>query len=150
MNITDYLPLLNNLNNEGNILTSFINDTIGMFLEKYEDTIGDFNYEIFIQNATGIYLDLYGKDYNVPRLVDETDEHYRKRLITIQSKRFTANTIYNEYDLQLLTYTDPTVTGNTLLSDNHFLNNKYYIECDDIVWETLIRKYVVNIERLEL
>ena len=149
MNITDYLPAANTLNSTDTPLKDFLNDTIGYFFTVFADTVDDFNSTLFIQNSTGLYLDLYGRDFNVPRLVDESDEHYRKRLITISSKHFTLNTLYDEYDLQLLTYNSSYDPDSMLVSDNHFLNNVYMVECDDATWDTIQRKYVSNIHRLE-
>lgn len=150
MNITDFLPSKNALNATDTPLKGLLNDTIGHFFELFENTTEDINNNLFIQNCTGRYLDLFGVDYNVPRLVDETDEHYRNRLITISSKHFTVNTLYNEFDSQLLTYKDGVVTGNTLLSDNHYVNNEYFVECDDVTWDTINQKYVTSLRRLEL
>ncbi len=148
MNITDYLPALNTLNSTDTPLKGLLNDTIGAFFDNFNASIDEFNYNLFIQNSTGFYLDLYGRDYNVPRLVDESDEHYRKRLITISSKHFTLNTLYDEYDLQLLTYNSSYNKDTMLVSDNHFLNNTYMVDCDDTTWNTIQRKYVTNIRRL--
>lgn len=150
MNITDFLPSKNALNSTDTPLKGLLNDTLGYFFELFENTTEDINDNLFIQNCTGGYLDLFGKDYNIPRLVDESDEHYRNRLITINSKHFTVNTLYNEFDLQLLTYKDGVVTGNTLLSDNHYVNNEYFVECDDVTWNTINQKYVTSLRRLEL
>ena len=150
MIITDFLARNNLLNTTDTPLKSFLNDTIGYFLELFEENTYSMNDNLFIQNATGEYLDLFGKDYNVSRLVDETDEHYRNRLITIASKHFTVNTLYNEFDSQLLSFKEGVVTGNTLLSDNHFVNNEYFIRCDDVTWNTIKKKYVTSLRRLEL
>lgn len=150
MIITDFLPANSTLNTEGNPFKPLINGTIGYFFELFENTIEEINDNLFIQNATGKYLDLFGKDYNADRLVNESDDHYLKRLLTIISKHFTINTLYYEYDMQLLTYTENEVSGNTLLSDNHFVNNEYFVECDNQTWDTINRKYVTSIQRLEL
>ena len=117
MIITDFLPQKYALNDDNNLFADFINDTIGKFFDEFVDEIDKMNDELFIQNCEK-YLDFFGIDYNLPRFPEEIDEHYRKRIITISSKRFTINTLYNEYDLQLLTYT-PSASGNTLLRDNH-------------------------------
>lgn len=150
MIITDFLPSKNALNSTDTPFKDFLNGTIGEFFELFENTTEEINDALFLQQSYGEYLDLFGRDYNVPRLVDETDEHYRNRLITISSKHFTVNTLYNEFDSQLLTYKDGVVTGNTLLSDNHYVNNEYFVECDDVTWDTINQKYVTSLRRLEL
>ena len=143
MNITDFLPVLNRLNNTDTPMKSFLNDSIGVFFELYEDSVDDLKEFVFIQLAEGFYLDLYGRDYNVPRLVDETDEHYRNRLIALSSKHSTYNALYFAFDTQLLTYNED-ADDMMLLSDNHYLNTKYFVDCDDSTFEVIRRNYPMD------
>ena len=148
MIITDSLPQNSKLNQEDNPFTDLINGTIGTFFELFEDEINTMNEELFIQESSK-YLDLFGRDYDIPRKEGETDEHYRTRLITLITKHFTINTLYYGYDAQLITY-NANYSQNMLLSDNHYLNNEYFIICDDSVWNTIKKKYISNLRRLVL
>jgi hypothetical protein len=48
--------------------------------------------------------------------------------------------------MQLLTKPDTTVSDLdlTLLSDNHLLGNKYYVDCSDAVWNEVSKKFLTT------
>lgn len=140
MNVTDFLPEKNRLNSTDTLMTGFLNGTIGEFFGRFDEYIDDLNEFSFIQLAEGFFLDLYGRDYDVPRLIGETDEHYRNRLIALSSKHSTYNALYDAFDVQLLTYDDD-ADDMMLLSDNHYLNTKYFVDCDDSTFEVIKRNY---------
>ena len=99
----------------------------------------------FINTAEGRYLDLWGKDLGIRRLNDESDDDYRTRLMISPLEQFTINTVYELYDLQLMT--KPSSSSNldlTLMSDNHFLNKQYYVDCADEVWNELDKKFLTT------
>ena len=137
--ITDLLPVNSNIH--GTPFEDLINNTIGYFLEMIEEEVDAMNDGCFIDTAEGGYLDLWGKEFNIPRLNDESDEDYCQRLLVGPLDRFTINTLYTMYDIQLLTYKSDK-TSLTLLSDNHFLANEYFIDCTDEIWETISRKFI--------
>ena len=141
--ITDLFPVNNSIHNTP--FKDFLNNTIGYFLELMENEATAMDEGCFIDTAEGKYLDLWGKDYNIPRLNDESDDDYRTRLMISPLERFTINTVYELYDLQLMT--KPASTSNlnlTLMSDNHFLNNQYYVNCSDEVWNEIDKKFLTT------
>ena len=140
--ITDLLPVNSNIH--GTPFEDLINNTIGYFLELIEEEIDHMNDGCFIDTAEGRYLDLWGKDYGIPRLNDESDEDYRKRLKILPLEQFTIQTLYDIYDLQLLTmqYASLIFDDEKLYSDNHFLSNIYFTSCSDETWDDLNKKFV--------
>jgi hypothetical protein len=140
--ITDLLPVNSNIH--GTPFEDLINNTIGYFLELIEEEVDAMNDGCFIDTAEGRYLDLWGKDYGIPRLNDETDENYRKRLKILPLERFNIQTLYEVYDLQLLTRNDTSFNDLKLYSDNHFLDDEYWIGVSDEEWIEISRKFITT------
>ena len=139
--ITDLMPLQSNIH--GTIYADFLNNTIGYFLELLEDEIEEINNGLFVESANGKYLDLHGKDFNLPRHDGETDEDYRARLLIEPLDKFNLRTLYEVYNIQLLTYNEDK-TDLMLLSDNHLLNNEYFIDCTDELWDIIDKKFITR------
>lgn len=139
--ITDLLPVQSNIH--GTPFEDLINNTIGYFLELIEEEIDNMNDGCFLDTAEGRYLDLWGKDYGIPRLNDESDEDYRKRLKILPLEQFTIQTLYEVYNLQLITHEalDDTFEGLCLYSDNHLLSNFYFIKCSASIWLEISTKF---------
>ena len=140
--ITDLLPVNSNIH--GTPFEDLINNTIGYFLEMIEEEVDAMNDGCFIDTAEGRYLDLWGKDYGIPRLNDENDEDYRKRLKILPLERFNIQTLYEVYDLQLLTRNDTSFNDLKLYSDNHFLDDEYWIGVSDEEWMEISRKFITT------
>lgn len=140
--ITDLLPVNSNIH--GTPFEDLINNTIGYFLEMIEEEVDAMNDGCFIDTAEGRYLDLWGKDYGIPRLNDENDEDYRKRLKILPLERFNIQTLYEVYDLQLLTRNDTSFNDLKLYSDNHFLDDEYWIGVSDDEWIEISRKFITT------
>lgn len=140
--ITDLLPVNSNIH--GTPFEDLINNTIGYFLEMIEEEVDAMNDGCFIDTAEGRYLDLWGKDYGIPRLNDENDEDYRKRLKILPLDRFNIQTLYEVYDLQLLTRNDTSFNDLKLYSDNHFLDDEYWIGVSDEEWIEISRKFITT------
>lgn len=140
--ITDLLPVNSNIH--GTPFEDLINNTIGYFLELIEEEVDAMNDGCFIDTAEGRYLDLWGKDYGIPRLNDENDEDYRKRLKILPLERFNIQTLYEVYDLQLLTRNDTSFNDLKLYSDNHFLDDEYWIGVSDEEWIEISRKFITT------
>ena len=140
--ITDLLPVQSNIH--GTPFEDLINNTIGYFLELIEEEVDAMNDGCFLETAEGRYLDLWGKDYGIPRLNDENDEDYRKRLKILPLERFNIQTLYEVYDLQLLTRNDTSFNDLKLYSDNHFLDDEYWIGVSDEEWIEISRKFITT------
>ena len=142
--ITDFLASSSKIQDETNPFHQFLNNTIGYFLDVIDEETDNLNVGIFVQESTGKLLELHGVDYGLKRLSNETDEDYRHRLVLDSLDRFTFNWLYTLFDLQLLCYKDNYNPQTTLLSDNHYLDNKYFISCSDEVWSIITKKFIVN------
>lgn len=139
--ITDLLQDKSNIKDTP--FEELINNTIGYFFELIETETDELKEGIFLNTAEGKYLDLWGVDLNIKRLRDESDEDYLNRLLFLPTDRLTPELIYTVYDLQLITY-DSNADNLTLLSDNHYLTDKYYVDCSDSVWEQLNQKFIIE------
>ena len=139
--ITDLFPVNSNIHDSP--FKEFINNTIGYLLELVEEEVTLMNDGCFIDNAESHYLDLWGRDLDLPRKNGESDDDYRTRLMIAPLERFTIGTLYELYDLQLLTKPESSSDLDlTLLSDNHFLNRQYYVDCSDEVWDEINKKFI--------
>lgn len=121
----------------------FLNNSIGYFLEVLEADVEALNDGLFIDSAEGKYLDLHGKDLGLPRKSGESDDDYRNRLLVEPLDQFTLEAMYEVYDVQLLSY-NANKTDLMLLSDNHLLANEYFIDCDNELWEIIVRKFITG------
>ena len=71
-------PELEKENNPGRMV---LDGTIGEYLERYNNHI----YDVFLTRATGKYLDVHGALYEIFRQENESDEDYRRRILTEES-----------------------------------------------------------------
>lgn len=142
--VTDALPVKSKIHDTP--YEELLNNTIGYLLEETEEEITNIVDGFNMQTATAKYLDLIGKDYNIQRRTDETDENYRKRLLIEPSDHFSEKLLYDVYDVQLLTYKNGLRSGRdyTLLSDNTLLSDRYIVDVDDTVWEIINKKFIVQ------
>ena len=133
------------LRKPGNHVRDLINDGVGEWFDRFVAE-NDFD-NLFLDTATGGYLDLWGKDYGVPRKLDEDDESYRNRIIYEVLGYLTIPYLLNVYGLTLYTYSedfDP--TDNTLVSDNPYVNvsGGFMTVADSDVQASLTRKFVLG------
>ena len=144
--ITDLLPVQSNIH--GTPFEDLINNTIGYFLEMIEEEVDAMNDGCFLDTAEGKYLDLWGKDYGIPRLNEESDEDYRKRLTILPLEQFTIQTLYDVYNLQLLTRDIELGGFNNLklYSDNHLLDDTYWVNCSQAQFKEIQSKFVNKYE----
>ena len=139
--IIDLLPVNNNIRNTP--FEEFVNNTIGYFFELLEAEIENINEGCFIESANGKYLDLHGKDLNLPRKEGESDEDYRKRLLIEPLDKFNLQTLYEVYNIQLLSYNE-SKNDLMLLSDIHLLANEYFVDCSDELWNIISNKFITG------
>ena len=147
-------PYLKQTNNEGR---KVLDGTIGEYLEQYDTDM--FSY-IFLNRATGKYLDIIGEEYGLIRKEDETDNAFRNR-INIEKTFLESTNDFKKIDVQLFTYNQyfinelnntsskswHMVSDNTLIRNNdrdymfigvtdeetkEYVKNKFIVE--DILW----------------
>lgn len=147
--IIESLPLHSPIRKQGNPMHQIINNTVGEWLDHY-DLIELFK-QLFIQDATGLWLDVHGRQYNVKRKEDEDDESYRQRIIYEMLGHLTTYYLRDVYGVEL--YTNPSTTefieGVTLVSDNPYLCNSADVdgflgETDNVTESILDKKFVLD------
>ena len=100
---------------------------------------------IFLESATGKWLDVHGEQYGIPRKLDELDEAYRQRIVYEGLGEITVPFLVNVYGLTLYCYIeDFDVTENTLTSDNVYACHNYMSFVDENTQAILDKKYVIG------
>ena len=132
------------LRNPAHPMHKIINNGIGGWLDNYDaNYLGE---QVFLESATGKWLDLHGKEYGVPRRLDEDDETYRNRIVYEALEHLTVNYLMDVYGLNLYTLIeDFDVEDNTLASDNPYLGSDGFMSiADSTVKNILEKKFVIN------
>ncbi len=132
------------LHNPSNPARKVIDNTIGEWLTNFDDF--DLFSQVFVNDATGKYLDLIGRDYNIKRRLDESDDDYRQRIILESLGHLTVNYLLEVYNLELYTYVPSfSVEDNTLTSDNPYINsNGFMTVASDEIKAVLEKKFVIG------
>ena len=129
--------------NPSNPMRRIILNTIGEWLDRHDDfSLYD---GIFMDSAKGTYLDLWGRDYNVPRKVGESDDDYRKRLYYEVLGYLTIPYLLNVYELPLYVYVASfDASDNDLTSDNPYIPGSKMSIASDEVQRVLSKKFVMG------
>ena len=141
--LVEMLPMHSELQKENNPFRKVLDRTVGAYMDDFE-----IPYEqIFLTSATGGWLDAHGKDYGIPRKIDETDEHYRERIIYEKLDHLTPQLLKDMYNVELFTYrNDFDVTENTLVSDNPYINNGGFLGLvDSDTADILDKKFILDL-----
>ena len=118
--ITEMLGDNSALQDKSNPMHVLLDYTVGEWLQRQEDET--FFEQFFLQDATGAYLDLHGKDYGVLRKIDESDDDYRERIILESLGHLTIPYLIKVYNVELYyNISDFDVSDNTLTSDNPYI-----------------------------
>ena len=142
--MVELLPEHNSLKNKDNQLRQVLNKTVGAWFDDRD--VRDFYDQLFINTATGKWLDLHGKDYGVYRKLDESDEDYRVRIIQEKQDNLTPGYLESLYNLTIYAYVDGfEASKNTLTSDNPYVSNKYMAVDDGSgVFSILDKKFILD------
>lgn len=140
----DLLPRHSNLQKKSNPLRRIIDDGVGEWYDNHDEL--DFYNNLFINSATGGYLDRFGADYGVTRQLNESDDDYRDRIIMETFDRPTPSYLDELYGAELYSLVDGfSHEDNTLLSDNRYYNQDRFIGvADESVVEILEKKFILN------
>lgn len=127
------------LNKSDNPMRKIIVEGIGGWLQSKDDF--PFFEQFFLQEAEGKYLDLHGKDYDVKRRLNESDEDYRKRIIYSVLGHLTTLYIVDVYGVELY-YNIPNfdVNDNCLTSDNPYLGSEGFMGIADETTKAILNK----------
>jgi hypothetical protein len=95
-------------------------NSVGEWLDNFD--VDRFHEDLFVNMASGKWLDLHGEQYDVHRHVDESDEDYRERVIQHTMGRLTPVLLCADFGLDLYgNVSGFSVDDNTLLSDNYYV-----------------------------
>ena len=141
--IIDRLHENSALRDKANPMRKIIDYGIGEWFDRYEEEF-DFD-NFFLDTASGGFLDLWGKCFNVPRRLEESDDDYRQRIILESLGHLTVPYLREVYGLVLYCYVadfDP--TENMLTSDNPFACSSHMTVASDDIQAILERKFVIG------
>ena len=141
--IVEMLPLSSKLQREDNPLRIVLDRTVGEWLDSFSQPFE----QLFLTSATGGWLDAWGRDYGVPRRLDEDDDSYRQRIIYEKLDHLTPSLLSDVYGVKLFTYRgDFNVSDNTLVSDNpHIVMNESFLGLsDEDTISILDKKFVLD------
>ena len=137
--IIERLPVNSQLQNPDNPMHNIIQNTIGELLDNFEIDYDQF----FLQDATGKYLDLHGKQYGIGRKNNESDEEYRNRIILCAYEYATVKVLTEIYGVKFYANVDNFENNTNLLcSDNPYLTDELMGFISDEVYNILDEKFI--------
>ena len=141
--LVDMLPEHNSLKKSNNELRRLLDISVGEWFDNRDIT--EFYSNLFLNSATGAYLDLFGVDYGVTRQVDESDDNYRNRIIQEKNDHLTPEYLQSLYGLTLYHYVPGfNVSNNTLTSDNQYMTGYYMGIASDEIKKMLNEKFIMD------
>lgn len=137
--IIERLPVNSQLQNPNNQMHIIIQNTIGELLDNFEIDYDQF----FLQDATGKYLDLHGKQYGIGRKNNESDEEYRNRIILGAYEYATVKVLTEIYGVEFYANVDNFENNSNLLcSDNPYLTSELMGFISEEVYNILDEKFI--------
>ena len=137
--IIERLPVNSQLQNPNNQMHIIIQNTIGELLDNFEIDYDQF----FLQDATGKYLDLHGKQYGIGRKNNESDEEYRNRIILGAYEYATVKVLTEIYGVEFYANVDNFENNTNLLcSDNPYLTSELMGFISEEVYNILDEKFI--------
>ena len=118
------------LRDEDNPVRPIIINTVGAWLDNQDPS--ELMEGVYLQSASGKFLDLHGNDFGIRRKLDESDDHYRKRLTYQALGCLTVEYLVNVYDLVLYVNVDDfDASENMLTSDNEYIGDDGFMTVAD-------------------
>lgn len=141
--LVDLLPEHNSLKSKRNPLRQVLDKSVGEWFDNH--SVQTFYDNLFLQSATGGWLDLHGRDYGVYRRIGESDEDYRRRIVFEKLDYLTTELLLTVYGVGLFSYReDFNLINNTLVSDNVYLSDEFIGVSDMDTISILDKKYVLD------
>lgn len=142
--IIDLLPEHNSLKNPNNELRKVLENTVGAWFDNRN--IQDFYDNLFLNYATGKWLDLHGNDYGVTRQAGESDEDYRVRIVQDVTEHLTPEFLKSVFDVEVFVKVDEfDPSENMLTSDNFYITQYGYMaSASQSVEDKLDSKFVLD------
>ena len=139
--LIDMLPVHSELQKKDNPFRKVLNNTVGAYMDQEEDLFS----QLFVDSATGGWLDAHGRDYNVPRKLGESDEDYRERIIFEKLEYLTTHNLQEIYNIELYNFRSLfNPENNDLTSDNPYLTNEYIGVADEETQKILNKKFILK------
>ena len=139
--LVEMLPMASSLQKKDNPVRTVLDKSIGSMMDDFDQPYD----QLFLDTATGGWLDAIGKDYGIPRKLEESDDDYRQRIVYEKKDNLTVGLLYNVYSVDLFSFReDFDVTENTLVSDNPYLSSKYIGVSDENTISILDNKYILD------
>lgn len=143
--IIDRLHENSPLRGVGNPMARILDYGVGEWFDRFvEDNSFD---DFFLDTATQGYLDAWGREFNVPRRLDESDDDYRHRIVLESLGHLTVPYLRDVYGLTLYCFVedfDP--LENTLTSDNPYACSNHMTIASEDIQAILGRKFVIGSE----
>lgn len=137
--IIERLPVNSQLQNPNNQMHIIIQNTIGELLDNFEIDYDQF----FLQDATGKYLELHGKQYGIGRKNNESDEEYRNRIILGAYEYATVKVLTEIYGVEFYANVDNFENNTNLLcSDNPYVTDELMGFISEEVYNILDEKFI--------
>lgn len=142
--LVDLLPEHNSLKKRNNELFNVLDKSVGEWFDNHN--IQDIYDALFLNTATGKYLDLHGKDFGVIRKAGESDEDYKNRLIISSLKHLTPKYLKTLYDLDLyVSVLAFSISNNDLTSNNPYINQYGYMaENTNGIMDIINNKFILD------
>jgi hypothetical protein len=141
--LVDLLPEHNSLKSKRNPLRQVLDKSVGEWFDNH--SVQTFYDNLFLNSATGGWLDLHGRDYGVYRRIGESDEDYRRRIVFEKSDYLTTELLLTVYGVGLFSYReDFNLINNTLVSDNVYLSDRFIGVSDNDTISILDKKYILD------
>lgn len=141
--MVELLPEHNNLKNKNNLLRKILDRSVGAWFDEHN--VLDFYDQLFLDTATGKWLDLHGKDYGVYRKPDESDDVFRNRIIMEKNDNLTPDYLQDIYNVGLYAAFDGfNPVNNDLTSDNPYLTDWYMGVADADTQSILDKKFIID------
>ena len=129
------------LQKEDNDVRKVLDRTVGAYMDS---VVHPFD-ELFLETATGSWLDCHGRDYGVPRRLNEDDESYRDRIIFEKLEYLTAGNLDNIYGITLYAFVSLyNPLDNQLTSDNPYISDRFMGFADETTQRILDEKFVLD------
>ncbi len=141
--MVEMLPQHSDLQDEDNQLRTVLDKSVGEFMDSVStESVFD---GLFLQSASGGWLDAHGVDFGVVRRDGESDESYRERIIFEKLEYLTVDNLLSIYGLTLYVFVDDfDASENCLTSDNPYISSRYMSVASDELKEILNKKFVLD------
>ena len=125
--LVDLLPEHNSLKKINNGLFTVLDKSVGEWFDNHN--IQAFYDALFLNTATGKYLDLHGKDFGVIRKSGESDDSFNARVAELKALIASINKVDETYYVYLDT--------NTTTNERYDSNDYASINTDSDAYETI-------------